>query len=96
MSFIKKVWDFVRHPTHTRTMGILLMLVLVSAVSLTVIVAQQQQQLKQRAADNFCADTTIGECTNKIATNGNDCATNPTFKCKITNSDGTYEVYGCQ
>jgi len=50
MGFLRKAIDFIVHPTHSRTMGILVMLVLVAAVSLTVIVAQQQQSLKQRAA----------------------------------------------
>lgn len=54
LSFFLKVWDFIRHPTHTRTMGIAIMLVLVSAVSLTVIVAQQQQSTKQRASGEEC------------------------------------------
>lgn len=52
MNFLQKLWNFIRHPTHTRTMGLIIMLVLVSAVSLTVIAAQQQQQIRQRAADN--------------------------------------------
>lgn len=62
LSLFWKVWDFIRHPTHTRTMGIAIILVLVSAVSLTVIVAQQQQGTKQRASGEECKlDTTSCE-----------------------------------
>lgn len=49
LSYFKKAGNFVKYPTHSRTMGILIMLVLVSAISLTVIASQQQQTLKQRA-----------------------------------------------
>lgn len=94
-SFLQKFRDFLAHPSNSRTMGLVVMLVLVAAVSLTVYVAQQQQQLKQRAAENFCADTTISECTDAVAANGNDCAANPDFKCKITTGN-EYKVYGCQ
>lgn len=80
------------------------MLVLVAAVSLTVIVAQQQQQLKQRAeTPNYCADPEIKECITDIVKKmkegkeGNDCVNgNPDFKCKIFNADRTeFEVWGC-
>jgi hypothetical protein len=50
MGFLKKAVDFFSFPSHSRTMGILIMFVLASAISLTVIVAQQQQTLKQHAA----------------------------------------------
>jgi hypothetical protein len=67
MDFLKKVIDFIRLPAQSRTMGLLIMLVLVSAVSLTVIVAQQQQQIKQRASGTFYYCTkyffTDSECT---------------------------------
>lgn len=57
MNFLQKpslTWqkfrDFAASPSHSRTMGIVIMLVLVSAVSLTVIASQQQQTIKQRAS----------------------------------------------
>lgn len=49
MGFIKKLFNFIAHPTHFRTIVILGVLVIV--VPLTVIVVQQQQQIKQRAAE---------------------------------------------
>lgn len=51
MDFLNKIIDFFTIPTHSRTMGVLTMLILISAVFLTVTVAQQQQTIKQRAAD---------------------------------------------
>lgn len=50
MGFIKKAIDFLSRPTRSRTMGVLAILVLVSAIFLTVTVAQQQQTIKQHAA----------------------------------------------
>lgn len=52
VGFIRRVFEFIRQPTNSRTLGVLIFFVLVAAVSLTVYVAQQQQQLKQRAAEN--------------------------------------------
>lgn len=53
MNFFQKFRDFIVLPTQSRTMALVGMLVLVSAVSLTVMVAQQQQTLKQRASGMF-------------------------------------------
>ena len=50
MGFIRRAFEFVVRPTHTRTLGLVLMLALVAAVSLTVYVAQQQQETRQRAS----------------------------------------------
>ncbi|MDZ4228121.1 MAG: hypothetical protein U1E54_02660 [Candidatus Levybacteria bacterium] len=61
----QKFRDFISRPTQSRTMGIVVMLVLVSAVSLTVMVAQQQQTIKQRAATNitkYSINGNTGEC----------------------------------
>lgn len=57
MNFFKKFRDFISHPTHSRTMGLLAVLILITAVSLTVIVAQQQQSIKQKAAAQECTVT---------------------------------------
>lgn len=54
MGLIKKAFDFIVSPSHSRTMGLLAMMVLISAVSLTVVLSQQQQTLKQRAAETDC------------------------------------------
>jgi hypothetical protein len=61
MNFLQKFRDFVVRPTHSRTMGILAILVLVSAVSLTVVVSQQQQTIKQHAASGTCGMIDIRE-----------------------------------
>jgi len=50
MGFFKKAFDFVVHPTHSRTFGLVIMFVFIAAISLTVYVSQQQQQTKQRAS----------------------------------------------
>lgn len=56
MGLLRHVFDFVSRPTHSRTMGLLTVLILAVAVFLTVNVAQQQQQIKQQAA----SEITIG------------------------------------
>lgn len=94
MGFIKKAFDFVVHPTHSRTMGILMVFVLTAVISLTVIASQERQTTKQRASA-VCEDVSIQECPPDIAEDGyNYCATNPNFKCKVT-KDNKYRVYGC-
>lgn len=95
MNFLQKLRDFLSRPTHSRTMGLLIMLVLVAAVSLTVYVAQQQQQIKQRASE-LC--TNPDECSDEVKQNGltdAQCASAPTFTCKITNGD-KYNIMGCK
>ncbi len=54
IKFLKSGAGFILRPTHSRTMGLLVVLVLVAAVSLTVIVAQQQQETRQRASGLDC------------------------------------------
>jgi len=53
MNFLQKFREFISRPTHSRTMGLLIILVLIFAVFLTVTVAQQQQTIKQHAATNI-------------------------------------------
>lgn len=77
MNFFQKFRDFVLHPTHSRTIALLVLLVLVSAVSLTVIVAQQQQQLKQRANFDTC-DPTYNDALVTCANADSQCRQNCT------------------
>ena len=67
MGFLRKVIDFVAHPSHSRTIGVLIFFILVATVSLTVYVAQQQQKLRQRAA-GVC-DQTITLCEPSVQRN---------------------------
>lgn len=64
MSFIYKVFNFVAHPTHFRTVAILALLILTAVVPITVFVSQQQQNTKQMASgpstcDPACNSTEI-------------------------------------
>ena len=82
MGFFKKAIDFISRPTQSRTMGILIFFVLIAALSLTVIVAQQQQNLKQRAAGDACDYiSTIADCPT-TATPGSACSAKGAW-CKI-------------
>jgi hypothetical protein len=64
MGFLRKAFDFMSSPTHSRTLGILIVIVLVVAVFLTVSVAQQKQTIVQRAESllNDCRTKYQGEC----------------------------------
>jgi len=92
MGFLRRVIDFLSRPSHSRTMGLVVMLILVVAVSLTVIAAQQQQQLKQRAAEitqECAAADSIPPCSSSNPAN-NTCDSEGT-KCQIGNT-----IYECK
>lgn len=50
MDFFQALVGFVIRPSNSRTLGILVILILVSSIFLTVTATQQQQTIKQRAA----------------------------------------------
>jgi hypothetical protein len=51
MGFFKKASNFILHPTtHSRTMGLLTILLLASVLFVNIIVVQHEQQLSSRAA----------------------------------------------
>lgn len=51
IGFLKKAFNLLSSPTHSRTTAILVALILLAAIPLTVIVSQKQQELRQRAAE---------------------------------------------
>lgn len=51
IGFLKKAFNLLSSPTHSRTTAILVALILFAAIPLTVIVSQKQQELRQRAAE---------------------------------------------
>lgn len=53
-----KLWQIIRNPSHSRTLGILAILVMVAAIPLTVYIAQQRQEVRQRAAANCTGSLT--------------------------------------
>ena len=81
MGFIKKIYRFISSPTHSRTIGILTMLVLVLAIFLTVKVAQQQQIIKQKA-ETICEVNYHGTCyacKNPAMCNAQSCPNGASF-----------------
>lgn len=46
----KRFWSFLSSPNSSRTLGILIALIITAAIPLTVFLAQQQQDIRQRAA----------------------------------------------
>lgn len=68
LTFLRKAFEFVARPSHSRTLGLVLMFVLVAAVSLTVYVAQQQQETRQRASnENLFANPIIISSSDLLA-----------------------------
>jgi|GEM_PF-2892897 len=63
MNPLKRFFQFVGNPSHSRTLGILAILVMVAAVPLTVYIAQQRQEVRQRAQTavetRFCQDLEV-------------------------------------
>lgn len=48
---LKNLLEIFRNPTYSRTLGVLVILVLIAIIPLTVYVAQKQQEIRQRASD---------------------------------------------
>lgn len=76
---LSKIREYINAPKNKRVLGFLIVLVILSALPLTVIVSQQQQEIRQRAAEpNMIALAPIfGKA---LSLNGNSCAEveNPT------------------
>ena len=91
MGFLRRAFDFVVRPTQSRTMGLVVVLLLVVAVSITVYVAQQQQTLRQRAETlQVCSSIdSISPCSSSNPAN-NACGSEGT-KCKIGST-----IYECK
>lgn len=76
---MKRFLQFVTSPTHSRTLSLLAFLVILTAIPLTVFIAQQQQEIRQRAEEKSCPDLCFadqlwinihpenGSCTNTNA-----------------------------
>ncbi len=97
MNFLQKpsqTWqkfrDFIKSPSHSRTLGLVGVLAFVGIISLTVIVAQQQQQTKQRADFAVCSNiTNIEPCPNDFQPYSS--CSSKIDQCKIGDI-----VYGCR
>lgn len=99
LSFFQKFRSFVSSPTHSRTMGLLLLLALGGAAALTLVASQNQQQIRQRASyESVCAENTLADmpiCPPITADNFVDCQlsqADSSGNCRT--SDNT--IYHCQ
>lgn len=89
---MKRFLNFITSASHSRTVGVLAVLILLAAVPLTVMIAQRQQEIRQQAASaiqiNFRA------CLNGQWTL-NDCSPNDTITVdKDTPVNLTWTVFG--
>lgn len=73
MGFIQKFFDFIIHPTHSRTA--IIVLLLLAAVPLTVFLSQQQQNIKQKAAGEDCS-TQLQNAMKPCTDTSNQCRSN--------------------
>ena len=90
MSFLNKAVVFVTSPSHSRTVGIIIVLFTLAIVPLTVIISQQQQETRQHAETKTCDQ--IPECSTFGGTADSVCTTELQGKqCRI----GT-AIYECK
>ena len=80
----KKGVGFISRSTHSKIMGLIIMIVLTFAVILTVTIAQQQQTIKQHAAGPGESCTVGWECDHTECQTG-ECLDWPNGHCVITN-----------
>lgn len=59
--FFAVVKEFVSTASHSRTLGLLFLLLIIAAVPLTVFVAQQRQETRQRASEFSCEGKNFGD-----------------------------------
>ncbi len=62
--FLKRFREFILAPSHSRTIGAVVILIIAAAIPLTVLVAQKQQEVRQHAATYVCSST---NCTGPSA-----------------------------
>jgi len=87
MGFLKKLFQLLSSPSHSRTAAILGVLVLLAAIPLTVLIAQKQQELRQHAAGATCNDISkLPDCSKLGVTVGSDCASKDLPSCRIDNA----------
>lgn len=79
---MKSLWQFITSPTNSRTLGLLILLILVAAIPLTVYVAQQQQTFRQFAGD----DEEKEECDTKTGRPGG-CECKENIQCASLNCE---------
>ena len=65
---LKRFIEFIKTPGHSRTISVVVILIIAAAVPLTVLVAQKQQELRQHAVSNgsSCATVGIKSCNGNI------------------------------
>ena len=66
MDSLKRFRDFISAPSHTRTISMLVILIIAAAVPLTVLVAQQRQNTQQHAAGPSCIGSKICIAANDL------------------------------
>ena len=62
-NLLKKALEFISTSSHSRTVSIVVILVIAAAIPLTVITSQKQQEIRQRAAGTSATGLTNGAQT---------------------------------
>lgn len=96
---LRKIPEFIKAPSHSRTLSLLAFLLIIAAIPLTVFVAQKQQETRQRAETGSpqCVDQTtgIGTCDNSPC-NELNALCGPQIKYNCTDrSDNHGDIYWC-
>jgi hypothetical protein len=90
--FAKKDIDYISHPAHSRTTGVLITAILVLAVFLTVGASQQPQNMKQLAMGKYAQCGESLDC--EAATVEKSCRPEKTNCLAATNYYGSDTVEG--
>lgn len=74
-SILERFWEFITSPRYTRTLSVLALLIIATAIPLTVILSQQEQDIRQRAAQVACDQYSQFDCArdDECIWNGSSC-----------------------
>lgn len=102
---MQRILEFIRYPSHSRTLGLLAFLVVLLSIPLTVNIAQKQQELRQRAAGATpceqnggpgaaCVGTTCYvhniKCVFEEYTHGGNCNPTGAITCPVIQDDQSF------
>ena len=70
LNMLQKFWRYISSPRYSRTIGFIAILVIITAIPLTVYISQQNQDNRQRASSTTQTDTYLaqGSCTTPLTT----------------------------
>lgn len=78
---LSRFFNFIFHPSSSRTTGLLVLLVIALSIPLTVFVAQKQQEIRQQAAEQTCSYKSVPRCLYPTDNMPSNCTPTQDFTC---------------